>query len=367
MQKFFFDFQFLDWPLIGGIVGALSLGLLSISSVDLSFADNFGLLKRQLVALVIGAIIVLIFSQIHPEFFRATSRSWYFVGIALLVAVLIFGHTIRGTRGWFSIAGFSFQPVEFVKVALLLVLARIIDKRGRTFRTGLFFFGTALITIIPMALVMLQPDLGSALVLGALWLWLVVFVGTKRAFLLFLIGSFIAVGLLGWFVLFKPYQKERLISFVRPQSDPLGAGYNVQQSIIAIGSGGWFGAGYGYGSQNQLNFLPERQTDFVFSVIGEELGFVGILGLFACYGIIGWRLTRRAMAARDDFTLSLLIGVLGLWLIQITVNIGGTLGVLPITGITLPFVSYGGSSLIMNFMLLGIAESVAAHQIGSGH
>ncbi len=171
------------------------------------------------------------------------------------------------------------------------------------------------------------------------------------------------VVLFAWFVLLKPYQKERVFAFTNPARDPLGSGYNVQQSIIAIGSGGWLGKGFGYGSQNQLNFLPERQTDFVFSVIGEELGFVGVLALFLCYGLIGWRLVVRAIRARDDYSLAVLMGVLGLWLVQISVNLGGTMGVLPVTGITLPFVSYGGSSLVMNLILVGVVESIATHQV----
>lgn len=362
MLAIFSRFRTIDWPLLGGVGGIIVLGLLAISSVDLSYGTTFDLLKHELIALVIGVSAMFLVARIHPEFFRATSRAWYFVGIGLLIAVLLFGQTIRGTRGWFQFAGFSFQPVEFMKLALVLTFARVIDRRGRAFTTALFFFGTALLVLIPMGIVMGQPDLGSALVLGGVWLWLVFFVGTRRAYLLLLLSSFVVVAMLGWFVLLKPYQKERLVSFVQPERDPLGTGYNVQQSIISIGSGGWFGKGYGYGSQNQLNFLPERQTDFVFSVIGEELGFVGIIALFSCYILIGWRIVKHAMLSRDDFTLAVLMGALGLWLIQVVINLGGTMGLLPVTGIALPFVSYGGSSLIMNLILLGIVQSIISHQ-----
>lgn len=355
----------LDWILCGAAIGVMALGLLAISSVDLSYGDGFPLLRRQLLAAGIALAVAFVISRVHPEFFRATSRTWYFFGVALLVLVLIFGETIRGTKGWFQFAGFSFQPVELMKIALLLVLARIIDRRGRQFQTGLFFFGTALVVLIPIVLVMIQPDLGSALVLGGLWLWLVMFVGTRRVFLLMVLTSVVAAAVLGWAVFLKPYQKERLLAFVQPERDPLGSGYNVQQSIIAIGSGGWLGRGFGYGSQNQLNFLPERQTDFIFSVIAEELGFLGVTALFVGYFLIGWRIVRRAQSARDDFTLSVLMGALGLLVIQIVVNVGGTLGVVPVTGITLPLVSYGGSSLIMNGVLLGVVLSITSHQTTS--
>lgn len=363
MFRFLSRYRSLDWLLIGGVFGMILLGLLAIASVDLSYNSSFYLLKHELIALSIGVVALFVLAGVHPEFFRATSRSWYFVGIALLIGVLLFGQTIRGTKGWFQFIGFSFQPVEFMKLALVLTFARVIDRRGRSFQTALFFFGTALLVLLPMALVMGQPDLGSALVLGGVWLWLVFFVGTRRAYILLLLSSFIVVAALGWFVLLKPYQKERLVSFVQPERDPLGTGYNVQQSIIALGSGGWFGKGFGFGSQNQLNFLPERQTDFVFSVIGEELGFVGVLALFGCYILVGWRIIRAAIMARDDFTLAVLMGCLGLWLAQVVINLGGTMGLLPVTGITLPFVSYGGSSLIMNMMLLGIVVSIVNHQV----
>lgn len=363
MRAFFSVYRSLDWPLFGGAMGAILLGLLAITSVDLSYGTTFDFVKRQLLALAIGLVIMFVLARVHPEFFRATCRTWYFVGLGLLIGVLIFGETIRGTKGWFQFFGFTFQPVEFMKLALVLTFARVIDRRGRAFQTGLFFFGTALLVVIPMILVMAQPDLGSALVLSGIWLWLVMFVGTRRAFLMLLLTTVVVGAVVAWFAFLQPYQKERLLAFVQPERDPLGTGYNVQQSIIAIGSGGFFGRGFGYGSQNQLNFLPERQTDFVFSVVGEELGFIGVTALFFCYMLIGWRIFRRATAATDDFTLALLIGCLGLWLIQIIVNLGGTMGLLPVTGITLPFVSYGGSSLIMNLILLGVVQSVASHQV----
>lgn len=353
-----------DIPLLCATGGLLMFGLLAIASVDLSRGVGFVFLQRQLIALAIGVFAAIVLARIHPEFFRATSRWWYVAGVALLILVLVAGVTVRGTRGWFSLGGFLFQPVEFMKVALVLTLARIIDRRGRVFHSALFFFGTGLIAIIPFALVMLQPDLGSALILVAVWLWLVLFVGTRRAYVLLLVGSVVVAALVAWFVVLQPYQKDRLISFVRPEVDPRGAGYNVQQSIIAVGSGKFFGRGFGYGSQNQLSFLPERQTDFIFSVIGEELGFIGVLALWVCFGVVGWRLLVRAGRCRDDFSLMVLMGVFGLWLIQVVVNVGGTLGMVPVTGITLPFVSYGGSSLVMNLALLGVAQSIAAHQAG---
>ncbi len=352
-----------DVPLLLGAGGLIVLGLLAIASVDLSRGAGFIFLRRQLIACGIGVAIAVIVARVHPEFFRATSRWWYAAAVALLGLVLIFGTNIRGTRGWFAFGGFLFQPVEWAKVALIATLARIIDRRGRVFQSALFFFGTALIAGIPFVLVLLQPDLGSALMLGAVWLWLILFVGTRRAYVFLLVTTMVVAALVAWFVVLQPYQKERLISFVRPAHDPRGAGYNVQQSIIAVGSGKFFGRGFGYGSQNQLSFLPERQTDFIFSVIGEELGFVGVSALFGFFVLCGWRLLVIARRCHDDFTLMVVMGACGLWLAQIVVNIGGTLGMLPVTGIPLPLVSYGGSSLLMNLLLLGIVQSISSHQV----
>ncbi len=358
-----YEFRHFDWILCGAVLGAVAIGFLAIASVDLSRGVGFYLLGRQSLALGIGSIVALLLGTVHPEFYRATSRMWYGIGLLLLGAVLVVGATIRSTKGWFVLGGFSFQPLEFVKIALLLTLARVIDRRGRVFTSALFFFGTALVAILPMALVMLQPDLGGSLVLAALWFLLVLIVGTRRSFVLLLLGTVMVIGVVGWVGILKPYQKERFVSFINPGKDPLGAGYNVQQSIIAVGSGKFWGRGFGYGSQNQLSFLPERQTDFVFSVVGEELGFVGVLALFICYGIIGWRLVRIAGSCRDDFTQPVIMGALGLWLVQIVVNVGGATGILPLTGIALPFVSYGGSSLVMNLVLVGIVQSIASHQV----
>lgn len=367
MRAFGYELKQFDWIFFGAVLGAVSIGLLAIASVDLSRGGGLTLLAHQFISVVLGVGVALVLGTIHPEFFRATSRTWYGLGLILLITVLIVGTTLRSTKGWFVFGAFSFQPIEFVKIAFLLTMARVIDRRGRAFHTALFFFGTALVALMPMSLVMAQPDLGGALVLGALWLCLILFVGTRRAYVLLLLGAVVAIAVIGWFVILKPYQKDRFTSFIHPTRDPLGAGYNVQQSIIAIGSGNFWGRGFGYGSQNQLSFLPERQTDFVFSVIGEELGFVGVMALFGCYIIIGWRIIRLARGCRDDFTLTILIGTAGLWLTQVTVNMGGAMGLLPLTGITLPFVSYGGSSLIMNFVLVGVVESIASHQVFRAH
>ena len=208
--------------------------------------------------------------------------------------------------------------------------------------------------------VLLQPDLGSALVMVALWFGLILLAGIKPRTLWIMVGTGILLFAIGWLFLFKDYQKERLLTFTDPGRDPLGAGYNVNQSIIAIGSGQLWGRGLGFGSQSQLHFLPEAQTDFIIAVIGEELGFIGLLAVIILYSILFHRLLRVARLARSDFAAYTALGVAILWSVQVGVNAGAALGLLPVTGVTLPLISYGGSSLITNYLLIGIILSVEA-------
>jgi len=313
----------------------------------------------QAIALLIGFVILFVAASVHASFYRVSSRLIYALSILSLLAVLFFGSSIRGTRGWFRFAGFSFQPAELAKVALVIFLAWLINRYGRRFDRYKFVVSTGLFSLLPMALIMLQPDLGSAIVLGAVWFGLMVVAGTRKRYIFGVIAIAFCAFLIGWFFLFKDYQKERFITFVDPARDPLRSGYNVSQSLIAIGSGGIFGRGLGFGSQSQLHFLPEAQTDFIFSVIAEELGFVGISLVLGLYLVIFWRLLLIARGCSDDFSAYCVIGVLCVFFVQMVINIGGATGFLPVTGVTLPFLSYGGSSLIINLLLIGVAESIS--------
>jgi rod shape determining protein RodA len=228
----------------------------------------------------------------------------------------------------------------------------------RRFDTWQFVVSSGFLMFLLVALIMLQPDLGSAAIIGGIWFAMLFVTRTKKRYIAFILGSGLLAIIMGWLFLFAPYQKDRLLNFVHPERDPLGGGYNVTQSIIAIGSGKLFGRGLGFGSQSQLSFLPEAQTDFIFSVIGEELGFVGIIVVLTLYFLVLWRLVLIASRANDDFTAYFVVGVALLFFIQVLVNVGAAIGVLPVTGVTLPFLSYGGSSLLMNLLLIGVVESV---------
>ena len=216
--------------------------------------------------------------------------------------------------------------------------------------------------LIPVILTMLQPDLGSAAILIGLWGVMLFFAGLRWIHAGALIGGAALMGVLGWFFLLADYQKQRLEVFLNPELDPLETGYNITQAKIAIGSGGFFGRGLGFGSQSQLQFLPESQTDFIFSVIAEELGFFGVCILFIAILLVLWRILRSARLARDHFSNFLILGIFGLFVVQYIVNIGVNLSLLPATGIALPFVSSGGTSLLISLGIIGILQSIAVRR-----
>jgi len=354
-----------DWFLATVVFILSAIGLISIYSVDLSRGEDLYYFPTQLTALIIGFFLMLIAGGTHINFYRYSALIFFIFAVILLVAVLFFGVSVRGTTGWFRLAGFSFQPVEAAKVGLIIFLAWWVDRHNRHFDRWQFVLTSGLIALFVVLPVMFQPDLGSALVLLSIWLLLLLIVGTKKRYIFFLFISFLTIACFFWFLLLKDYQKDRLLIFLYPESDPLGSGYNVTQSIIAIGAGNFFGRGLGFGSQSQLHFLPEAQTDFIFSVIAEELGFVGVTIVISLYFLIFWRLLKIAQKAKNDFSAYLVIGIFSLFFIQLTFNLGGATGLLPVTGVTLPFLSYGGSSLIINYFLLGIAESVyrSSHEV----
>lgn len=335
------------------------IGLAAIYSVDLSRGGGLSFFPRQILAFVIGLIVLFIFSRLHITFYEAHAKLIYILALVLLIAVLFFGSTIRGTTGWFRLFGFSFQPAEFAKIALVVFLSWRIDRQARRFQTWQFLVVMTVLTGILAGLIMLQPDLGSALILIGVWFGMVLLAGIPKRYIFGLVAIGVVTVVFSWMFLFKDYQKDRILTFLDPERDPLGSGYNVTQSIIAIGAGGIMGRGLGFGSQSQLHFLPEAQTDFIFSVIGEEMGFIGTFLLLALYALLIFRLALIAYRTRGEFTSYISLGIALIFLLQVCINVGAAIGLLPVTGVTLPLVSYGGSSLISNFLLIGIAESVA--------
>ena len=349
-----------DWWLIAAVFLLSLFSLAALYSVGLGRSDtNFADFKKQLVFLILGLAIMFLVGRLNFSFFRSYAKPFYFLSLLLLLGVLIFGRVIHGTKGWFILGNFSFQPVEIAKVSVILILALFVGQKARSLKTGGFFFGSIFLMALPAVLILLQPDLGSTLILGAIWLMTILVAGVRKRYLLGLLAIFLIGFLVSWFFLFKDYQKERFITFVNPYHDPYGRGYNVLQSIIAVGSGQAAGRGLGFGSQSQLRFLPENQTDFIFAVLGEELGFVGVTFILILYCILFFRLLVIALNASEDFVLFSALGILAMFFAHFIINVGMNIGIMPVTGITLPFLSAGGSSLLVNFLLVGIAESLS--------
>ena len=304
-----FSSRSFDWVLFLAVLLVVALGMAAIYSVDLSRGQELSYFRRQFIATTVGLILCFAASLTQYTFFRSYAKLFYGLSLLLLVGVLIFGVNIRGTRGWFNIAGFSFQPVEAAKIGVIFILSYIVYHFGRRFERPLFFFGTGFFTLLAIGLVMLQPDLGSSLIIASIWLGTMIMVGTRTSYIVGIILTGIIVAIFAWFFLLQTYQKERVLTFLNPERDPLGQGYNSTQAIIAIGSGKFFGRGLGFGSQSQLRFLPEAQTDFIFTVIGEELGLAGISALLFLFFLILYRLIRIVQRASDDFVAVTISGI----------------------------------------------------------
>lgn len=352
-------FRQYDWVLLACVAVLLAVSFASLYSIDLSQGETLTYFTTQAIAVALGATVMAVCGALHITWYRAVGRVTYLAAILLLVGVLLFGETIRGTTGWFRFGGFSFQPAEFAKVALIIILGMLTHRYGRDTRRLSFLISSMILTGLMAGLILIQPDLGSAAVLVAVWFGILSLTAIRKRYLVLLVGVFLLAAVGGWFFVLADYQKDRIHTFFDPAADPLGSGYNVTQSIIAIGAGQMFGRGLGSGSQSQLQFLPEAQTDFIFAVIAEELGFLGVCTVLLMYTILLWRLLLIARQADSDFAAAVSVGIALVFLVQLILNIGGAAGLLPITGVTLPFLSYGGSALIMNLLLIGIAESVA--------
>ena len=358
------QWRLFDWVLFLDALWLIAIGVITIWSVDVARGGDVANGKRQLFALAIGLVIFAVASFAAANFYRATAHWWYAAGVVALILVLIFGTVIRGTRGWFQIGGFSLQPIEFMKVALVLVFASFASRQRHALKHFSFFLGSALLVAVPMALTIIQPDFGSAMLLGLFWFCMMLLVRARARYVVSLIALVAVAGTLAWFFVLQPYQKDRLITFVNPAHDPLGAGYNITQSIIAVGSGRFLGRGLGLGSQSQLRFLPESHTDFIFAVIAEAFGLIGSLIVIGSFVLLWYRLIRMMTRATDYFYLFVLSGALVMLAGQWMVNLGATIGLLPVTGVPMPLVSYGGSSLVATLLLLGIAESMHSAKRG---
>ena len=342
-------------------IGLSALGAMMIlSATSVPGAELAPEAGAHAIAALIGVGLLIGVALIDYRWWRSTWWLAYLVAIALLVFVIVSGETRYGAQRWVGIAGIPFQPSEFVKLACIIALARILADHARDGR-HVRGFVLSLILLVPLLLLIYQqPDLATALVLVAIWLGMTLVAGVP----LWLIAGSLLTPVVAWPLIWRflrDYMRQRIVSFLSPDSDPLGAGYNMIQARISIGSGGWWGRGLGEGTQTQLNFLRVRHTDFIFAVVGEELGFFGAIGVLVAYAWLILRCLAAVTSTTDIFGRLLATGVATMLLFEIFVNVGVNLGLVPVAGIPLPFLSYGRSALLANFLALGLVQSVCLY------
>ncbi|MCB0723161.1 MAG: rod shape-determining protein RodA [Ignavibacteriae bacterium] len=393
-------FKKFDVLLLLTTVAIVTIGIIAIYSASFSNEGDTDYYKKQMMFAIVGFVLMIVINYVPSKYLSNTSYILYAISLLGLIAVLVVGKKISGQRSWFSIGSFGIQPSEFAKLATIMALGRFFaaEDKERDIKNPKTFIIAALIVLAPVALIMKQPDMGTVLVFLAMtipiffWAGLptyVVFAIVSPAIvavcsffgLYYMIGALVlvAIVLYMWFkqrwiialiIMFvniaaglsvdyvygklQPYQQRRIMAVFDPTSDPLGSGYNVIQSKVAIGSGGLMGKGYLQGTQTQLKFIPEQWTDFIFCMVGEEFGFIGAIVLLILYFIIIFQLINSAYFARNKFLSICCIGFATVFLFHLFVNIGMTVGIMPVIGIPLPLVSYGVSSLLSFMMMLGI-------------
>ncbi len=348
-------FENFDFILFFTTIALCLLGIIFIKSAASALEIDYA--KRQLLYFSIGLVGLIIAIMFNYSKLAKHTIPIYTVSVLLLIMVLLIGKGIGGARRWISLGIVSFQPSELFKITSILMIAYYLNKVGKRVSSSKILSYVFLIVVLPILLIIVQPDLGTALSLIFV-IFTIVFVseGSIRNMLIVAGISLASCPFLWKFL--RAYQKKRLLVFINPEVDPLGAGYAIIQSKIAIGAGGLFGYGWKRGYQTHLNFIPEHHTDFIFSTVAEEWGFAGACVLLLLYAVLLWRMFSIASLIRDKLGLLIIIGVISLFSVHIFINIGMAIGIMPITGLTLPFLSYGGSSLVANMFLVGLVLNI---------
>ncbi|MFW6006424.1 MAG: rod shape-determining protein RodA [Bacillota bacterium] len=352
------------------VILLLLVGLLAISSaVEVNKPNSGGIiyLQKQIAAIFIGIVVAVLLQFYDYKVFKNYSNIFYGITLILLVYILFAAETVAGGKRWLMLGPIHFQPSEVAKILLILVLASILDRKNEDLKYLSGFIVPFLYLLIPFGLIILQNDLGTALVLLVIFIVMLYVAGANRKFMLIIFGGTLGILLILLFLhmvfevpfpFLQEHQINRLIVFINPQVDPRGISYNLIQSKIALGSGKFHGKGLFSGTQNQLNFLPEKHTDFIFSVIGEEFGFLGVGLLIILFLILLWQLIKVAREAKDRFGSLVVTGIVAMFFFHIFENIGMTMGIMPITGIPLPFISYGGSSIVTSILAIGLVINI---------
>jgi len=355
----------IDWILFLAIIPLVLAGLVTMQS----FVGESIFFGRQVVWILFSFFLFFGLSFIDFKFLRRTQVvSWIFaIAVALLSSLFFIGTVAKGAQSWLSFGFFNVQPAELVKLVLILLLAKYFSRRHVEIRNIRHIIVSGAYAFLLFLLVLVQPDFGSALIIFCIWFGMVMVSGiSKRHLALVFVVGVLAFAFM-WTTVLQPYQKSRIMTFLHPLQDIQGAGYNAYQSTIAVGSGQLLGKGIGYGTQSRLEFLPEYETDFIFAAFAEEWGFIGVLILFSLFGVVIWRVLVNAMHGATNFETLFGIGVAIMLMSHFAIHVGMNIGLLPVTGLTIPFMSYGGTHLVVTFTALGILMSMrryarAAHR-----
>ncbi|MFH1978900.1 MAG: rod shape-determining protein RodA [Patescibacteria group bacterium] len=357
----------LDWPLVISFVPLLGAGLvvmrpLVVSSTQIVPGGAY-FFNRQIIWVAVGLVVFFLFSRIDWRFLKASGLLLILFGISILVLAFLLSHggITRGSSSWIDLVFFSVEPADPTKLLLILILAKYFSRRHIEIANFKHIIISGFYAAIPALLIFLQPDFGSAMVFVFVWLGMIMVSGINKKHLLVVFLLMALIFTTSWFFILKPYQKDRISSFLDPLQDPQGSGYNALQSIIATGSGQIWGKGLGYGTQSRLEFLPEYRTDFIFAAFAEEWGFVGVLIVFFFFGFLIWRILKNAYYGQSNFEKFFGIGLSIFLVTHFVLHVGMNVGVLPITGLPMPFLSYGGTHMVTIFAGLGILMGFRRH------
>ncbi|MBI4068398.1 rod shape-determining protein RodA [Candidatus Kaiserbacteria bacterium] len=348
-----------DWVLLGAVALLSLAGLVTMHS----FSAENPFFDKQVIWIVAGITLFLIASLVDYHFLRATTPVAIVFGSVVVMLALVFflGDITKGAQSRFDLGAFAAQPAELAKLVLIIVLAKYFARRHVEIAHYKHIIVSGAYTFILFALIFLQPDLGSAIIIGSIWLGMILVAGISKKHLamVFILAALTGIGM--WTFVLRDYQKERITSFLYPLADIRGAGYNAYQATIAVGSGQIIGKSIGYGTQSKLEFLPEYQTDFIFAAFAEEWGFIGVLLLFGLFGIMFVRILLHALRGASNFETLFASGVAILFLSHFIVHVGMNIGLLPVTGTTIPFMSYGGSHVLTEFLALGMIVGMSKY------
>lgn len=350
----------IDWWLFCPIIPILAAGLITMHS----FSGDSSFATRQIVMILISIVVFFCLSYlVDARLLRSTSVSvtLFVVMVGLLSILFFLGKVSHGAQSWFDFGLLSFQPADFAKLSLIIILAKYFSRRHIEIADIRHILVSGFYAFIFFVLILVNPDLGSAMIVALIWLGMILVSGVSKKHLLAMIAIAAVCFILLWSFVFKEYQKDRIRNFINPLSDIRGAGYNAYQSTIAVGSGSITGKGVGYGTQSRLKFLPEYQTDFIFAAFAEEWGFVGIIIIFSLYGVVIWRIVRFAINGATNFEILFGAGTAIYFIVHIGINVGMNIQLLPVTGTPLPFMSYGGTHILSEFILLGLLMSMSKY------